>query len=212
MPLKKKPENQGGKQFRTDAERKRWERDHETPEQARSRLDKQSKLQSAIREGESDNEAAARLLAQKEYQSTQRQSETEEQTAVRLDRIRVHTQEMRDTETVVRLDRMRVHTQEMRDTETDEQHDNRLEQKVKLYHSSLISKTAVNLARSNTASEVTDDMVKEFSNGSMTFVCSFCGSVFWETEKLLASTKSCLKFSLCCGQGKVVLPLFSYTS
>ena len=40
----------------------------------------------------------------------------------------------------------------------------------------------------------------------MEFLCSHCGPKFWESEKLSISTKDCIKFSLCCGQGKVVLP------
>ena len=37
-------------------------------------------------------------------------------------------------------------------------------------------------------------------------ICPLCDAKFWESEKLSTSTKSCYKFSLCCGQGKVVLP------
>ena len=40
----------------------------------------------------------------------------------------------------------------------------------------------------------------------MEFICPLCDAKFWESEKLSTSTKSCYKFSLCCGQGKVVLP------
>ena len=75
-----------------------------------------------------------------------------------------------------------------------------------MYTKSLNSKLALNFARSQTASEVSDDLVVENSFGSMSFSCSFCDAKFWESEKLLASTKSYLKFSLCCGQSKVVLP------
>ena len=32
-----------------------------------------------------------------------------------------------------------------------------------------------------------------------------CQTKFWAGEKLSGSTKSCYKFSLCCGEGKVVL-------
>ena len=40
----------------------------------------------------------------------------------------------------------------------------------------------------------------------MTFPCLYCSAKFWQSEKLFTSTKDCLKFSLCCGQGKVVFP------
>ena len=41
--------------------------------------------------------------------------------------------------------------------------------------------------------------------GSMTYSCSVCQAKLWAGEKLSGSTKSCYKFSLCCGEGKVVL-------
>ena len=40
----------------------------------------------------------------------------------------------------------------------------------------------------------------------MTFSCTFCDAKFWESEKLSTSTRLFLKFPLCCGQAKVVLP------
>ena len=40
----------------------------------------------------------------------------------------------------------------------------------------------------------------------MTFPCSYCSAKFWQSEKLSISTKDWFNFSLCCGQGKVVLP------
>ena len=61
MPPKRKPGIQGGNRFKTEADRKRWERANETPEQTRLRLDTQSELQSAVRDGDSESETAARL-------------------------------------------------------------------------------------------------------------------------------------------------------
>ena len=49
-------------------------------------------------------------------------------------------------------------------------------------------------------------LVDEHSIGSMSYSCSICDAKFWESEKLSTSTKACTKFSLCCGEGKVVLP------
>ena len=74
------------------------------------------------------------------------------------------------------------------------------------YTKSLNYTLALNFARSQTASEVSDTLVVEYSVGRMSYSCSCCVAKLWESEKLLASTKSCLKFSLCCGQSKVVLP------
>ena len=45
MPTKRKPGIQGGT-FKTEADRKRWERANETPEQTRLRLETQRELQS----------------------------------------------------------------------------------------------------------------------------------------------------------------------
>ena len=72
MPPKRKPGIQGGNKFQTEADRKRWERANETPEQTRLRLDTQRQLQSARRDGESESETAARLLTQKQIKSSYR--------------------------------------------------------------------------------------------------------------------------------------------
>ena len=40
----------------------------------------------------------------------------------------------------------------------------------------------------------------------MSYSCPICDAKFWESGKLSTSTKACAKFSLCCGEGKVVLP------
>ena len=90
--------------------------------------------------------------------------------------------------------------------ETAEQHVERLQERVELYANSLISKSALNLARSQSACEVADNFSAEFSVGSMTFSCTFCDAKFWESEKLSTSTRLLPKFPLCCGQAKVVLP------
>ena len=62
------------------------------------------------------------------------------------------------------------------------------------------------MARSIPASEFNDKSINEISLGAIEFICPLCGAKFWEREKLSSSTKNCYKFSLCCGQGKVVLP------
>ena len=62
------------------------------------------------------------------------------------------------------------------------------------------------ILRAAPAWEILDSIVEERSLGSMTFPCSHCSAKFWQSEKLSTSTKDCFKFSLCCGQGKVVLP------
>ena len=64
----------------------------------------------------------------------------------------------------------------------------------------------LNIAKFHIASEVTDSLVNEESIGNMTYDCSYCNATFWEGEKLSTSTKLNSKFSLCCGEGRVVLP------
>ena len=144
-------------------------------------------LQSARRDGESESETAARLQTQKQIQSSYRESQTDEQTAERLDK-------QREYDSMLRVE------------ETAEQHAERLQERVELYANSLISKSALNLARSQSACKVTDNFSAVFSVGSMTFSCTFCDAKFWESEKLSTSTRLFPKFPLCCGQAKVVLP------
>ena len=66
--------------------------------------------------------------------------------------------------------------------------------------------TFLNIARSMQVTETTDDIIDEFSVGRMEYYCLHCNAKFWENEKLSTSTKDDFKFSLCCGQGKVVIP------
>ena len=94
----------------------------------------------------------------------------------------------------------------LRAEETAEQHVERLQERVELYANSLISKSAWKLARSQSACEVADNFSAEFSEGSMTYTCTFCAAGFWESEKLSTSTRLFPKFPLCCWQAKVVLP------
>ena len=67
----------------------------------------------------------------------------------------------------------------------------------------------LNSARSAPASEILDNLIDEHTVGTMNYSCPHCGAKFWEREKLSTSTKDYFKFSLCCEQGKVVLPTIS---
>ena len=66
----------------------------------------------------------------------------------------------------------------------------------------------LNFARTEITSEVNDSIIPEHSMGTMSYICSRCDARFWECEKLSTSTKASIKFSLCCGGGKVVLSPF----
>ena len=175
-----------------------------------SRADPTPSRQSARRDGESESETAARRQTQRQIQSTYRESQTDEETTARLDNQREyqsdHLNSQTEEETAERLDNQREYVTMLRAEETAEQHAERLQERVELYANSLISKSALNLARSQSACEVADNFSAEFSVGSMTFSCTFCDAKFWESEKLSTSTRLLPKFPLCCGQAKVVLP------
>ena len=70
----------------------------------------------------------------------------------------------------------------------------------------LQSKRYLNFARSQISAEVCDGLVEQHSIGSMSYSCPICDAKFWESEKLSTRTKASAKFTLCCGEGKVVLP------
>ena len=75
----------------------------------------------------------------------------------------------------------------------------------KLYSDRLTSRNTLNFARSQIACDVSESNIDEYLCGSFTYSCSICLEKFGEGEKLSSSTKLCLKFSLCCENGKVVL-------
>ncbi len=93
-----------------------------------------------------------------------------------------------------------------RTAETEDQGTSRRSYQVELYAKRVKSRITLNFARSQIASNVPESIIDEHSGGDMTFSCSLCLAKFWEGEKLSGSTKLCCKFSLCCGDGKVVLP------
>ena len=115
-------------------------------------------------------------------------SQTEEETAKRLDKKReyqsTYLESQTDGETVARLDKKGEYATMLRAGETAEQHAERMQERVELYANSLISKSALNLARSQSVCEVSDNFSAEFSVGSMTFSCTFCEAKFWESEKI----------------------------
>ena len=82
-----------------------------------------------------------------------------------------------------------------------------MKSRVKLYDSSksLTSKRFLNIARSLPTCDF-DTIVSEHSHGTMSYSCELCYAKLWESEKLSTSTKAVLKFSFCCGEGRVVIP------
>ena len=135
-----------------------------------------------------------RLNKNREYQTIYIDCQTDEQTTERLDKKReyqsIYIDSQTEEQTAERLDKHKEYLTSLREQETAEIHTTRLQDRVKLYTKSLDSKLALNFARSQTASEVSDTLVGEYSIGSTSYSCSSCDAKFWESEKLLASTKS----------------------
>ena len=146
------------------------------------------------------------------HQAALRQTETDAESAERLEYQRKHQEALRQTETEAesaeRLEYKRGHQEALRQTETGNERMVRLKSRTLLYETSktLQSKRYLNFARSQISAEVSDGLVEQHSIGSMSYSCPICDAKFWESEKLSTSTKACAKFSLCCGEGKVVLP------
>ena len=111
-------------------------------------------------------------------------------------------------ETADRLDYLRIHQVSLRENETKGEQNVHLKSMTSTYQNkkTLESKRYLNIVKSHIPSGVNDTMIDEQSMGNMTYHCSYCHSKFWEDEKLSTSTKRISKFSLCCGEGKVVLP------
>ncbi|KAJ6466774.1 hypothetical protein C8R45DRAFT_838767, partial [Mycena sanguinolenta] len=53
---------------------------------------------------------------------------------------------------------------------------------------------------------VIEATVQRISLGSMNLVCSKCGALHWDAEKLSKSTRNSLHFGTCCLDGKISLP------
>ena len=130
-----------------------------------------------------------RLEYQRKYQEALRHNETE-------------------AESVECLQYKRKYQEALRQSETENERMVRLKSRTLLYETSktLQSKGYLNFARSQISAEVSDGLVEQHSISSMSYSCPICDAKFWESEKLSTSTKACAKFSLCCGEGKVVLP------
>ena len=149
------------------------------------------------------SEKEAQLKTHRDDQSRYLHNLTDEQMDERLNKKRKYQSNyiasQTDEQTAQRLDKHKEYLTSLREQETAEIHTSRLQDRVKLYTKSLNSKLALNFASSQTVSEVSDNLMAEYSVGSMSYSYSYCVAKFWESEKLLASTKSCLKFCLYCG-------------
>ena len=201
------------------AERLEYKRVHqaalrqtETEAESAERLEYKRVHQAALRQTETEAESAERLEYKRGHQAALRQTETEAESAERLEYKRKHQEALRQTETEAesaeRLEYKRKHQEALRQTETGNERMVRLKSRTLLYETSktLQSKRYLNFARSQISAEVSDGLVEQHSIGSMSYSCPICDAKFWESEKLSTSTKACTKFSLCCGEGKVVLP------
>ena len=168
-------------------------RDNQSSDERATRLGQQLKCQQSYRDNQSSDERATRLERQLEFQKAYYLSESSEKLINRRKR---------------RLDYQKSHFQE----QSNERRIARLSYRRK--YQSLRTKgnsndSYLNIVRSVPESEFNDNLINKNSFGAMESICPHCGAKFrsfCESEKLSSSTKNCYKFSLCCGQGKVVRP------
>ena len=197
---------------KNDALRMEISRSNETLETKQARLKKQREYQVAYYENQSGEERASRLGDKLEYQQSFRDNQNYIERASRLERQlenqKAYYLSENSEELIIlrksRLDYQKAHFEE----QSNERRTARLDyqRKYKSLRTKGNNDTYLNIARSVLAFEFNDSLISENSFGAMEFICPLCDAKFWESEKLTTSTKSCYKFSLCCGQGKVVLP------
>ena len=171
-----------GKRPQEQRERTRMRLKKETPTKRKARLRSMIERENSWVKAESSEKRVARCLVLSERQASRLASET-------------------DTVRDARLQDMRERKSSLEASLTRAQILARKRYRDKLYSNRL----TLNFARSQIACDVSDSNIDEYSCGSFTYSCSICLAKFWEGEKLSSSTKLCLKFSLCCENGKVVL-------
>ena len=183
--------------------------DAETEDAREVRLLNKRDCQAFYLDSETDDAREVRLLNKRDRQTSHLDSETQDAREIRLldqrDRQASHLDSETEDAREVRLLDQRDRQAWKIACETEEQVSSRLKYQARLYAKRVKSRIVLNFARSIIATEVPDSIVDEHSGGSMTYSCSVCQAKFWAGEKLSGSTKSCYKFSLCCGEGKVVL-------
>ena len=191
MPLLKNKHGRScEKRFHSDAQRKKFARLSDTSEAREARLNRQMEYQAAHYAKQSSQEKAERLEAQVEYQTAHFEKQSCQEKVMRLEaQLRYQTARNTKQSSLQRSVRLRYQ---------------RTYQLAKSRGKTNF--TFLNIARSMQVTETSDDIIDEYSVGRMEYHCSHCSAKFWENEKLSTSTKDDFKFSLCCGQGKVVIP------
>ena len=205
--------------------------DGETDDAREIRLLDQRDRQASRLDGETDDPREVRLLDLRDGQAFRLDSETEDAREIRLlnkrdrqtSRLDSETDDAREVRLLDQRDRQasrldsetedarEVRLLDQRDRqawkiacETEEQASSRLKYQAKLYAKRVKSRIVLNFARSIIATEVPDTSRRAFRWQYDIQLLRVSGK-FWAGEKLSGSTKSCYKFSLCCGEGKVVL-------
>ena len=220
-----------GKRLQEQRERKRMRLKKETPTKRKARLRSMIERENSWVKAETSEKRVARCLDLSERQASRLAEETETVRSARLQHKReqqasrlaaetdtvcdARLQNLRErqasrlaaeTDTVrdARLQDMRERKASLEASLTGEQNLARKRHRDKLYSDRLTSRITLNFARSKIACDVSDSNIDEYSCGSFTYSWSICLAKFWEGEKLSCSTKLCLKFSLCCENGKVL--------
>ena len=184
----------------------------EFDESAAHRRENQRSIQANLRSIESDDSAAHRRENQRSIQANLRSIESDDSAAYRREYELTRKANLRSIESdesaAHRRENQRSIQANLRSNEPEVERIIRLKSRVKLYdtNKSLTSKRFLNIARSHPTCDVSDSIISEHSLGKMSYSCNLCDAKFWESEKLSTSTKTCIKFSFCCGEGKVVVP------
>ena len=168
-----------------------------------------SELQASRLAAETETLCEARLQDLRERQASRLVAETETVRGAHLQDKREHkaSRLAAETESVrdARLQDKRERKASLEASLTGEQILAVKRYRDKLCSDRLTTRVTLNFARSQIACGVSDSNIDEYSYSSFTYSCYICLAKFWEGEKLSSSTKLCLKFPLCCENGKVVL-------
>ena len=202
------PESKG-KRLQEQRERNRMRLKKETPTKRKARLRSMIERENSWVKAETSEKRVARCLDLSERQASRSAAETETVRGARLrdkreqqvSRLAAETDTVRDA----RIQDKREREASLEASLTGEQILARKRYRDKLFSDRLKSRVTLNFVRSQIACDVSDSNIDDYSFGSFTYSCSICLAKFWEGEKLSSSTKLCLKFSLCCENGKVVL-------
>ena len=199
------------KTLMSDAERKRLRREYECPEEWAIRQEKQRERLRSLRQAQSDEERGKFREYQRKQQVSLRETESEAKQLTAWITSKYTRLPSRDRDWGGNNQPLELQAKRPGFPQKYETNDERmvcLQSRTSTYEKkkTLQSKRYFNITTFHISSEVSDTLVDEQSIGNMTHRFLYCDAKFWKGEKLFTSTKLISKFSLCCGEVKVVLP------